>query len=104
VQLRHCSEGGLAVALAEMATASGIGIVAEALAGTGELFSEGPSRVLFATARPDELIDLAFAAGIPARVLGRVGGERLVVPRLIDLEVTALAEAASGAIGRAVAR
>ena len=43
-----------------------------------ELFSEPPSRVLVATDRPHEVLARAAAAGVPAAVLGRAGGERLV--------------------------
>ncbi|HVB05725.1 MAG TPA: phosphoribosylformylglycinamidine synthase subunit PurL [Acidimicrobiales bacterium] len=97
-----CSEGGLALALAEMAARSGIGLVAEGVEGTGELFSEGPSRVLLATARPDELLDRALGAGIPARLIGRVGGSRLVVSGMVDLEVEALRAGAARAIAGAL--
>ena len=68
------SAGGLGVALAEMAVRSGIGFAGAGagadLAGHAELFTELPSRVLVATDRPDEVLDRAGPAGVPATVLG----------------------------------
>ena len=63
---------------------------------TRELFCELPSRVVAATDRPEELVDRAAAAGVAASVLGRAGGERLVVPGLVDLGVDELREAHDG--------
>jgi hypothetical protein len=39
------------------------------------------------TAHPDEVLALSAAAGIPARVIGHAGGDRLVVDGLVDLRV-----------------
>jgi phosphoribosylformylglycinamidine synthase len=88
------SDGGLAVALAECATASGTGCLVSGVASHAELFSESPSRVLLATPDPARLLSSAGAAGIEARVLGRAGGRRLVVEGLVDLGVAELDEAA----------
>ena len=101
------SGGGLAVALAEMAVRSGIGCVGAGagadLAGHAELFSELPSRVLVATDRPDEVLARAGAAGVPAAVLGRAGGDRLVVDGLVDLPLAEVRRArATGALPRAL--
>ncbi len=71
------SSGGLAVALGEMAVASDTGC-AVALDDPSELFTELPSRFIVATAMPDELCLRAETLGIPAFVLGRAGGERVV--------------------------
>jgi len=84
--------GGLGLCLAEMAVAGGVGFTVDGVDGHGELFSEAASRVVVAVA-PDheaEVLDRAAAAGVPARVLGTAGGDRLVVAGLVDL---ALADA-----------
>jgi phosphoribosylformylglycinamidine synthase len=92
------SAGGLAGALAELAVTAGTGCVVSGLSGPAELFSELPSRIVVATARPDEVVERATAAGVPAAVLGRVGGDRLVVDGLVDLALGALAETWSAAL------
>ena len=98
------SGGGLAVALAEMAVAGGVGVVVEGIDGYAELFTELPSRVLVVTGRPDELGARAGAAGVPAEVLGAAGGERFVVAGLasglLDLSMADLSEAMVGSLAR----
>jgi len=81
--------GGLGLALAEMAVASGVGFVVEAVTGHGELFSEGPSRVVLCVAsdREAEVLERAASAGVPARSLGAAGGDRLVVAGLVDVSL-----------------
>ncbi|MCL6593517.1 MAG: phosphoribosylformylglycinamidine synthase subunit PurL, partial [Alicyclobacillus sp.] len=81
------SEGGLAVALAEMCIPAGLGVqaqvadqpVADGVARAGWLFGEGQSRILVEVDRTAaaSLLAAAAAAGVPARVLGSTGGERL---------------------------
>jgi phosphoribosylformylglycinamidine synthase len=78
------SGGGLAVAVAEMAAQSGSGCVLE-VSGAAELFTELPSRFVVATASPEELCARAAEAGVPAEVLGRSGGTRLVLGDAFDL-------------------
>jgi phosphoribosylformylglycinamidine synthase len=78
------SGGGLAVAVAEMAAHAGTGCVVE-VTGASELFTELPSRFVVATAAPDELRARAAEAGVPAAVLGRAGGTRLVLGDAFDL-------------------
>jgi phosphoribosylformylglycinamidine (FGAM) synthase-like enzyme len=71
-----------------------------------ELFSESPSRVVVGTTRPDEILDQAQAAGVPARLIGAAGGERIVVRGLLDLAVSDAVEAwrvaLPGALGEPV--
>ncbi len=86
------SEGGLGLCFAEMATAAGRGLVVEAVPNAAELFSEAPSRVVVSTGQPDRLLGLAAAAGVPAEVVGRVGGDRFVVTGLVDLSLAELSE------------
>ena len=87
VGLHDVSDGGLGVALAECAVNSGVGCEVQGVGGHGELFSESPGRVLVDTTDPHEVLVRAAAAGIPARILGHSGGERLVVDGLLDLSV-----------------
>jgi phosphoribosylformylglycinamidine synthase len=89
------STGGLAVALAEMACASGLGAQVEPAA-SAELFTELPSRFVVATDNPEALCASAAARGVATAVLGRVGGERLVAGALLDVGVDALRAAYEG--------
>ena len=85
-----CAEGGLAVTLAECCFDVGLGAEADvpgveaAAAGFGDvaaLFGESASRVVISIepSRIAELQTLAADAGVPARVIGRVGGHRIRV-------------------------
>jgi phosphoribosylformylglycinamidine synthase len=100
------SGGGLALALAEGAVRSGVGCNVHGFAGHAELFSESPSRVVLGTERPDEVLAQALAAGVPARVIGSAGGDRVTVDGLLDVAVTVAADAwrvaLPGALGEAV--
>jgi phosphoribosylformylglycinamidine synthase II len=99
------SEGGLGVALAEMALGSGVGCRVGGLVGAGvpahvALFGEGSSRVLFSVA-PDALDDLAARcdeADVRWADLGVAGGDRLVVEGLVDLALDDVAAAAHGVL------
>jgi phosphoribosylformylglycinamidine synthase II len=74
LSLAHdASEGGLAVACAEAALASGIGAELELPPGTLALFGEGGGQVVIACA-PD---DAASLSGVPLRQIGVVGGAKL---------------------------
>ena len=96
------SDGGLAVALAELALGSGVGCKVEGVASHRELFSEAPSRVVVATGRPDELLERAHGAGVAASVLGTAAGSRLVVEGLVDLALDEVAGAWSSRLPRAL--
>ena len=77
------AEGGVAVALAECALASGLGAT---VAGLDDLFSEGPGA--FVVSGPAEAMT---AFGAAARVIGEVGGDALTIDGvlsvpLVDLE------------------
>ena len=85
-----CSEGGLAVALAECAIAGGMGFAVGLpgdLPSHVALFSESASRVVASVApeRATELEDLAGTLGVPIARLGETGGPRLVVDGVLDL-------------------
>jgi phosphoribosylformylglycinamidine synthase subunit PurL len=83
------SGGGLGLTLAECAVRSGIGCVVDAVADHAELFAESPSRVVLCTSDPDEVVVAAAAVGVPARVVGYAGGNRIVVEGLVDLALDA---------------
>ena len=83
------SEGGLGVALAEMAFAGGVGFRVTGVIDHAQLFSEAPSRVVVC-ALPEHAPDVlrrAADAGVPASLLGGSGGDRLVVEGLVDLDL-----------------
>ncbi len=75
------SDGGLLVAAAEMAMASGIG-AALAVEGAdlhARLFGEDQGRYLLAVADAAAVLAAAEAAGVPAQRLGETGGDALAV-------------------------
>jgi phosphoribosylformylglycinamidine synthase len=82
------AEGGLAVALAECCIAGGRGAEIDFGAPADEplLFGEGPGA--FVVSGPREALARFGAA---ARVLGRVGGDRLVVEGVLDVAIADLA-------------
>ncbi len=104
--IHDVSGGGLALALAEGALRSGVGCVVDGVRGHAELFSESSSRVLLGTEQPDEVLARARAAGVPARVMGEAGGERIAVAGLLDIAVADAVEAwrttLPGALGEPV--
>jgi phosphoribosylformylglycinamidine synthase II len=76
-----CSDGGLAVALAECAFDSGgIGCSVDVPAAGDDaatLFGESASRAIVTTTRAEAVLMLAGELGVPARVIGRTGGSTL---------------------------
>jgi len=76
------SDGGLLVALAEMAMAGGIGATITLPPGTAAhafLFGEDQARYLLATNAPDAVLKAAQSAGIPLLKLGISGGDALTL-------------------------
>ena len=77
------SGGGLAVALAEMSMASGIGAIIDvpdnAPALTGWLFGEDQARYIIATNEADGVLSGAKVAGVVAEKIGKTGGKQLTV-------------------------
>jgi phosphoribosylformylglycinamidine synthase II len=74
------SDGGLAVAAAEMALAAGVGVTVEAddaLAASGWFFGEDQGRYLVGCKDADAVIAVAGEAGVSARRVGAMGGETL---------------------------
>ena len=100
-----CSDGGLAVALAECAIWSGLGLrgaetslpgaaagKADALATIAALFGEAPSRIIVSVApeQYDALAALAAEYETPITRLGAVGGERLSFTPALDVAISDL--------------
>jgi phosphoribosylformylglycinamidine synthase len=89
------ADGGIALALAELAAQSGIGVAVAGLGGWSAWFGEAPSQVLVAAAEADAVAILRHCrdAGVPCRSLGAAGGDRLRIEGAIDLPVAALVRA-----------
>jgi phosphoribosylformylglycinamidine synthase len=78
------SDGGLIAAIAEMALAGGRGVNLAPLPAdmprNAYLFGEDQARYLIETQDPETVLAAAHAAGVPARVIGVVGGVSLTLP------------------------
>jgi phosphoribosylformylglycinamidine synthase subunit PurL len=104
--IHDVGDGGLAVALAELAIASSIGFTVRGVAGHAELFGEAPSRVVVCAADrsgADAVVARCGAVGMPVRELGHVGGDRLVVEGLLDVGLPTVEAAFRGSIPTALA-
>ena len=92
-----CADGGLLVALAEMAMGSGIGArlspAPEGIPAHGFWFGEDQARYVLAVADGAALIAKAKAAGVPARLIGTAGGGDLVLPDGTAISVSKLVAA-----------
>jgi phosphoribosylformylglycinamidine (FGAM) synthase-like enzyme len=88
------SDGGLLVALAEMAMAGGCGATLlpqpAGLPAHAFWFGEDQARYLLAVADAAPLLAAAAAAGVPATKLGRSGGEALVLAEGPAISVSSL--------------
>lgn len=85
-----CSDGGLAVALAECCIAGGIGFAGgwhAAARNDVELFGEEQSRIVISIdpARLSDLRSIAEKHAVPLKELGKTGGNRLLIQGLMDL-------------------
>jgi phosphoribosylformylglycinamidine synthase len=94
------SDGGLAVALAEMALAGDCGADISEGANSPDnpplaawLFGEDQARYLVTTGAAPALLAAAERAGVPARAIGRTGGNSLI---LAEGEAISLAELRAG--------
>ncbi len=102
-----CSDGGLAVSLAESCIAGGLGFRgAFAVEGRWDaaLFGEAQSRIVVSLA-PDALPaleTLASEEGVPWTQLGSVGGEALSVPGLLNAPLDDLEAAWRGGLEKAL--
>jgi phosphoribosylformylglycinamidine (FGAM) synthase-like enzyme len=110
--VHDCSDGGVAVALAEMAFGGGVGFTVACEGGmpaAAWCFSESASRVVVSVdARPlPRVLRRAADAGIHAVDLGAAGGDRLVVEGAVDVALAdaerAWRDAIPNALGAAAA-
>jgi phosphoribosylformylglycinamidine synthase len=100
----HDTADGIGLTLAEMAVRSGLGFgVSVPGADHTWLFAESASRVVACVPRAetDGVLREADAAGVPAIVLGEVGGTALVVDGLLDVPLDEAVAAWQGCLPRA---
>jgi phosphoribosylformylglycinamidine (FGAM) synthase-like enzyme len=115
-----CSEGGLAVALAECCfDTGGIGVRVDMTGVTGPvlggrvnaaLFGESASRVIVSLpeAGAQALLDRASGSGVPATLIGSTGGQRILIAvdgtAAVDIEVAAAERVWATAIASKMSR
>jgi len=94
VACHDLSDGGLLVAVAEMAMTGSRGAVLDppppGLPRNAFLFAEDQARYIVETADPDTVLEAARAAIVAARVIGAVGGVALTLPGAGAISVDAL--------------
>jgi phosphoribosylformylglycinamidine synthase len=102
--VHDCSDGGLAVALAEMAIAGECGFDVT-IGGAAECFSESASRVVVAVdaALAQDVLARAAAGRVPAADVGAVRGDRLVARDAFDVSLVDATAAWRDAIPNALA-
>ena len=100
-----CSDGGLAVALAESCIAGGIGTRVDCPV-TGRwdaaLFGERQSRIVVSVAPEgmQRLEETCRAEDTPWTILGNVGGESLIIGEVLEVPVEAMKDAWEGGVER----
>ncbi|MBI1407479.1 MAG: phosphoribosylformylglycinamidine synthase subunit PurL [Caulobacter sp.] len=97
--IHDLSDGGLAIAAAEMALASGVGVTLDASSPTNAhpfLFGEDQARYLVAVADPAALLAAASDAGLHASVVGQAGGEAFASTGLFSIDLAKLRAAHEG--------
>ena len=102
-----CSDGGLAVALAECCIAGDVGLAVSAVT-TGRwdaaLFGEEQSRIVVSLTPADipKLKDICAEEGVPWLELGAAGGGNLKIDGLLDVPVQELRNSWDGGLPRAL--
>ncbi len=93
------ADGGLLVAIAEMALASGVGATLMAAPGAMPAhawwFGEDQGRYILATQNPAGLLREATGDGLPATVIGRADGSGLTLPEGVTISLATLQDASS---------
>jgi phosphoribosylformylglycinamidine synthase len=84
------SQGGLGLALAEMAVASGVGFNVARVPDHRHLFSESSGRAVLCVAAEQvrATLDVLEAHGVPHARIGAAAGDRMVVKDLLDVPLT----------------
>jgi phosphoribosylformylglycinamidine synthase len=94
VACHDISDGGLLVAIAEMAIAGQRGVtlvpMPAGFPANAYWFGEDQARYVIETRDPEVAVAAALAAGVPARVIGVVGGASLTLPGTGAISVDAL--------------
>ena len=105
------AEGGLAVALAELALRDGLGmrVTLPAVRGIDKrvaLFGEGPSGIVLVVdpAQADAVRALAATHDVSVWTLGAVGGDLLEIAPVLGMPIASLAQAHGHGLGRALGR
>ncbi|HWG74939.1 MAG TPA: phosphoribosylformylglycinamidine synthase subunit PurL [Acidimicrobiales bacterium] len=100
--IHDVGDGGVGVALGEMAVRSGVGFTVAGIADHDELFGEAPSRVVVSVApgAAGAVVAATEAAGVACVDIGSAGGERLVVEGLVDVSVAEATESWRTALPR----
>jgi phosphoribosylformylglycinamidine synthase len=91
------SDGGLIVAVTEMAMAGGIGAALSVNPGSlplaAVMFGEDQGRYVVAVKDPEPILKAAESKGIPVQVIGTTGGEKLSLAGQFDLTLADLVTA-----------
>ena len=97
-------EGGLAVALAEMAIRSGIGAKIKNHDNHISMFNESGGRVLVAIENRelDDFVKTAAARGVTAKVIGETGGSSLQFGPMVDVSLESLTVASENQLPEAL--
>ena len=105
------AEGGLGVALAELALRDGVGmkVTLPAVRGIDKrvaLFGEGPSGIVLVVdvAQADAVRALAAEHDVPTWTLGSIGGDLLEIAPVLGIPIAALLQAHGHGLGRALGR
>jgi len=98
------ADGGLALALAEMAIASTTGFAVGDLGGCANVFSESPSRVVacVATEALIEVTQRAQEAGVAVTTVGRAGGSVMTFEGLAEVSVDEARQCWDSALSRSL--
>ncbi|MFH1492058.1 MAG: phosphoribosylformylglycinamidine synthase subunit PurL [Candidatus Omnitrophota bacterium] len=109
VQSAHdCSEGGLAIALAESCISNPVKKLGARIDSAGQnirtdalLFGETQSRIILSAKQEkvQEIMQIAKEHKIPISIIGKVGGNRLLINQSIDISVDELNKAWRNSIG-----
>ncbi|MBI2908566.1 MAG: phosphoribosylformylglycinamidine synthase subunit PurL [Chloroflexi bacterium] len=102
-----CSDGGLAVALAECCIAGNIGVKVDSRPGSrldAFLFGEAQSRIIVSVTPQNrkKLEALASEHGVTMKMLGSVGGDSLALGREFSVPVSRVAQAWKGGLAAAL--